>query len=147
MGIHDINPNAFIQLVATELKKLDDLKKPEWAKYVKTSAGKERLPSDPDWWYMRTASILRKCYVHGPIGVNKLKTKYGCKKNRGVKPEKFYKGSGKIIRVILQQLEKKGFIKQTQKGVHKGRTLTGTGIKFLNQVIKNDKSAGNQEKN
>ena len=65
-------------------------------------------PEDQDWWYKRAASILRKIYRHGPIGTNKLKKKYGSKKNRGHKPEHFYKAAGSHIRKILQQLEKSG---------------------------------------
>ena len=137
MSLYDINPSELIKLVATELKKDDHFKIPTWAMFVKTGAGKERLPVDPDWWYFRTASVLRKCVVLGPIGVSKLRVKYGNRKNRGVKPAAFSKGSGKIIRVVLQQLEKKGFVKQTEKGVHKGRIVTPQGLKFINQVIKN----------
>lgn len=138
--IYDINPSVLIKLASAEIKKFPELKMPKWAMFVKTSSGKDRLPDDPEWWYLRVASVLRKCAVHGPIGVNKLKVKYGCKKNRGVKPEKFRKGSGKIIRVVMQQLENKGFLKKGEKGGHKGRVITPEGLKFLNNLTKDGKS-------
>ncbi|RJQ16937.1 30S ribosomal protein S19e [Candidatus Woesearchaeota archaeon] len=127
--------SELIQKAAIELKKT--IKKPEWASFVKTGTSRERPPVDEDWWYMRAASILRRIYIKGPIGVSKLKTLYGGKKNRGYKPEKFFTGSGKIIRVILQQLEKAELIKQGSKGVHKGRMVTPKGKKFLDALVKN----------
>jgi small subunit ribosomal protein S19e len=95
---------------------------------------KERVPVDKDWWYLRTASVLRTVYRLGPIGVSKLRTKYGGKKNRGVKKEHFFKGSGNILRKSLQQLEKAGLIKFTDKGIHKGRIITPKGKAFLDKI-------------
>lgn len=136
--IYDVDAGKLIDLASAELKKI--IKMPEWAKFVKTSHGKERHPVDSDWWFFRAASILRKLYLHGkPIGVNKLKIKYSCKKNRGMKPEKRAKGSGKIIRVILQDLEKLGFVKQVEIKKHKGRQITGKGKSFLDQLCSVDK--------
>ena len=68
--------------------------------------------------------MLLKIDTLGPIGVAKLRVKYGGRKNRGVAPDKFARASGKIIRVILQQFDKEGLTKQDVKGVHKGRVTT-----------------------
>ena len=133
--VYDIEASKLIKKAAEELKK--QIKMPEWALFVKTGVNKERQPVDKDWWYMRAASILRKIYMNGPVGTGKLKTKYGGRKNRGYKPEKTYKASGKIIRIILQQLEKLELIKKVEKGVHKGRGITPKGKKFLDQLSKN----------
>ena len=132
--IYDAEPNVLIEKAAGELKKV--LKAPDWSAFVKTGVHKERPPANPDWWYFREVVVLRSVYVLGPIGTNKLRTKYGGKKNRGFKPEKFYPGSGKIIRTVLQQLEKEKFIVQQQKGVHKGRAITPKGKKFLDTLSK-----------
>jgi DNA-binding PadR family transcriptional regulator len=51
-----------------------------------------------------------------------------------MKPERFCKASGNIIRKILQQLEKAGFVKQEQRGKHKGRATTEKGKSFLDKV-------------
>jgi small subunit ribosomal protein S19e len=101
---------------------------------VKTGHHKERLPDNEDWWYYRSAAILRSIAKLGPIGTAKLRTKYGGKKNRGHQPEKVFKASGSIIRKILQQLEKSQLIQQTKKGVHKGRILTPKGTSFLDKI-------------
>ena len=132
--IYDTNTQELLNKVAKALKEI--IKAPEWSIFVKTGMSRERPPMDNDWWYIRSASILRKIYLLGPIGTNKLKVKYGGRKNRGYKPEKTYKGSGKIIRVILQQLEKAELIKQGAKGVHKGRLITPKGKSFLDKLAK-----------
>jgi len=138
--IHDIPANELIKRTAQELKKIKEISPPVWAKYVKTGRQKERPPVEKDWWYTRAASILRKTSILGPIGVSKLRRKYGGKKNRGHKPEHFYKGSGNITRKIFQQLEKAELVEKAQKKTHKGRIITKKGIKLLNSLSKNGKS-------
>lgn len=140
--IYDVPADALISKTAQELEKRELTPFPTWAKVVKTGAGQERPPQQDDWWYNRAASLLRKVYLRGPIGVSKLRLYYGHKKNRGTKPEEFYRGSGKIIRVILQELEKSGLIKYEQKGIRKGRVVTAKGRSLLDglafDLIKND---------
>ncbi len=136
--VYDIKHDVLIKKASEELMKLEVIRKPQWANYVKTSAARERMPIEQNWWYIRAASILRKMYIlNVPTGTNKLKNLYGGRKNRGHKPEKFYKGSGKIIRTILQQLEKAGYVKAIVKGVHKGRIITTTGKNLLDRLAKN----------
>lgn len=135
--VQEVLANELIPKLAEELKKIEGIAPPEWASFVKTGAHKERVPEDADWWYIRTASILRKVRLLGPIGTEKLRTKYGGRKRRGHKPAIFAKGSGSIIRKALQQLENAGLITQTAKGVHKGRVVTGKGDKLLNSTAKN----------
>src|SRR3989338_8326027 len=132
--ILSVEANSLLPKVADELKKLKLVQPPEWAGFVKTGRHKERLPDDPDWWYHRSAAILRSIAKSGPVGTQKLRTKYGGLKGRGHKPERFYKASGSIIRKIMQQLETSGLIKQTQKGAHKGRIATPKGISFLDKL-------------
>jgi len=132
--IYNVPQGELIEKTALELKKIPSIKPPAWAEFVKTGTHKERPPSRSDWWYVRTAAILRTTHKLGPIGVSKLRAKYGGKKNRGVKPEKFYNGSGKIIRTILQQLEEAELVKKAEKGVHKGRIIAPKGISILDKV-------------
>lgn len=129
MAIYDKNQQEVVNITAKKLKSV--IKSPEWSMFVKTGAGKERPPMELDWWYYRAASVLRRVYLTGPIGVNKLKTKYSSKKNRGHKPERMYDGSGKIIRTILQQLEEAQLIEKIKKGLRKGRKITNKGISLL----------------
>jgi len=132
--IQRANSSVLIEKISEKLQ--TEIKKPEWASFAKTGAFKERPPVDSNWWFMRAASILRKVYLKGPIGVSKLSTTYGGRKNRGYKPEKFYPGSTNIIRTILQELEKAGYIKQDKKGVHKGRVAAPKTISLFSQTEK-----------
>ncbi|PIN76513.1 30S ribosomal protein S19e [Candidatus Woesearchaeota archaeon CG10_big_fil_rev_8_21_14_0_10_36_11] len=129
-----VNPNILIDKATEELKKQKLVQPLEWSQFVKTGHHKQRLPDSEDWWYARSAAILRSIAKLGPIGTEKLRTKYGGKKNRGHKPDKQFKASGSIIRKILQQLEKAELVKQTEKGAHKGRVLTPKGVSFLDKI-------------
>ena len=132
--VYDVDAQELILKAAEELKKIPEIKAPAWAPFVKTGMHKERPPVNSEWWYIRTASVLRAIYRMGPIGVSKLRTKYGGQKNRGGKKEHFFKGSGNILRKSLQQLEKAGFVKFADKGVHKGRIITPKGKSFLDKI-------------
>ena len=68
--------------------------------------------------------------------MQRLRVRYGAKKNRGHKPERFYKASGKIIRTILQELEKNNLIIFKKEGVHKGRIITPRGKSFMDKIAK-----------
>ena len=129
-----VNAQDLIREAAQQLKKQRLVQPTDWSKFVKTGHAKDRVPDNPDWWYYRSASVMRRIAKLGPIGTEKLRTKYGSKKNRGHKPEQFFKASGSIIRKVLQQLEASQLIKQAQKGVHKGRILTPKGQSFLDKI-------------
>ena len=130
----EVNANELIKHVATQLKEKNTVQPPTWAGIVKTGRHVERPPMDQDWWYMRSAAVLRSVYKLGPIGTSKLRTKYGGRKNRGYKPEQFYRGSGAIIRKILQQLETAGYIKNTQNAKNPGRKMTPQGKSFIDKI-------------
>ena len=132
--ILEVNPYSLVSKLADELKKQKLVQPTEWSKFVKTGRQKSRLPDNDDWWYVRAAAILRSIAKRGPIGTQKLRTKYGGRKDRGYLPEHHYKSSGSIIRKILQQLEKSELIKQTQIKSHKGRILTPKGVSFLDKI-------------
>lgn len=137
--VYEMNAQEYNLKLAEALKQVPEFKEPEWAQFVKSGPAKERPIEDFDFWHKRAASVLRNIYKNGSVGVNRLRTKYGSKKNRGMKPEEFRKGSGKIIRVLLQQADKAGFteIQKPIKGVRSkkpGRILTEKGKKFLEGV-------------
>jgi small subunit ribosomal protein S19e len=132
-SIYQVNPNLLIEEVAKELKKLPSMSAPEWAQFVKTGQHKQRAPVDADWWYIRSAAILRSVFILGPIGVSKLRTKYGGKKNNGAAPEHFVKGSGNIIRTALQQLETEGLVTSKKNDSKKGRIITAKGQSLLDK--------------
>ena len=134
--VYDIPANILIPRIAQDLKNQNEIQAPDWALYVKTGAHKERAPDQEDWWYTRCASILRKIYLNGPIGTEKLRIAYGGRKRRGTKPNRFQKGSGAIVRTALQQLERAGFI--TKRG-NKGREMTSVGRSYMDRVSANVK--------
>jgi len=122
----------YVEMLAAELEKVKEINIPEWAKFVKTSPAKERPPEQKNWWYLRAASILRKIKINKEIGVNRLRRTYGSRKNYGHAPEHKVLAGGKIIRTILQQLEKAGLIEKTKRG----RRITKLGNELLNNVRK-----------
>ena len=131
MGVHDIPVNELIERTSKRLQAIDTVSPPDWAAFVRTARHKERPPVNPDWWYVRAASVLRKVFLHGPIGTNELRKHYSGTKNRGVAAEKSFKGSGNHLRKMLQQLEAAGLVKHVTKGVHKGRVITPQGMSLL----------------
>ena len=138
-SVYDLSPQEYNLKLAEALKKIPEFKEPEWAKFVKSSPSKERPIEDEDFWYKRAASILKQIYRKRIVGVNRLRTRYGSKKNRGMKPERFYKAGGKIIRTILQQADKAGLTETIReiKGTKEkrpGRKLTEKGKKFLENL-------------
>ena len=133
-SIYEVYPNELIAKTADKLKEFKEIQAPDWAIFVKTGVSKQRPPVNPEWWYFRAAAILRTVYSKGPVGVNKLRTKFGSKKRRGHKPPHFMKASGNIIRKCLQQLEKAGLIKNIEKGEYKGRVITPKGKSLLDKT-------------
>jgi small subunit ribosomal protein S19e len=67
------------------------------------------------------------------VGVERLRTRYGGRKQRGQRPPEFRKGGGKIIRTILQQAESAGFLEKV-KEKRSGRKLTVKGREFMEEV-------------
>lgn len=133
MDVRNIEAGKYNLSLAEALKNEDSFEKPEWVEFVKSSTGKERPVEDEDFWHKRAASILRQIYIHEIVGTERLRTRYGGKKDRGQRPSEFRKGSGKIIRVILQQAERAEFLIKSD-GKKKGRTLTSKGKKFMEDI-------------
>ena len=128
--VFDVPADLLIEKVAEEFKDNDKINSPAWSNFVKTGVHKERKPENADWWYVRCASIIRRVYMDGPVGVMSLRTFYGGKKDRGVTPEVFRKGSGAIIRNALHQLEDAGFVEK----VEGGRVVSPKGRSFLDKT-------------
>ena len=127
-SVYDVPADSLIEKVKEDLK--GKIKMPEWAAYVKTGHGRQRPPEQDDWWWIRAASVLRSIYLRGPVGVNRLRTKYGNRKDMGVRPERSAKAAGKIIRTILQQLESLGYVEKTKRG----RKITSQGQSYLDKL-------------
>lgn len=127
------NPHIFNSVLATELKKFPEITAPEWSFFVKTGVFRQRVPESPDFWHIRTASILRQIYINGVVGVERLRTRYGGRKDRGARPSKFAKASGKMIRLMLQQAEAAGLLEKVTNQQF-GRRLTQKGRDLLDSI-------------
>ena len=134
--VYDVPAEDLIQTIAVELKKYNKITPPVWASYVKTGSFKQHAPQDPNWWFVRCASLLRKVYLSGPIGTSHLRKAYsGLRRGRN-SPEKSTRASGAVIRKALQQLESEGLITSSRPGriiSAKGRSLLD---KFSATLIK-----------
>ena len=62
-----------------------------------------------------------------------MRSRYGGKKDRGRKPERFTKASGNIIRKIVQQLESAELVKHSITQ-HKGRIIASKGQSLLDKI-------------
>ncbi len=132
--ISDVDQAALINALAAELKRQHVVTPPDWAAFAKTGMHRDRPPTDNDWWYVRSASVLRTVYLRGPVGTQKLRTKFGGRKNCGMAPDRFYPAGGNHLRKMLQQLEAAKLVKQAEKDAHKGRVVTPLGRKLLHAV-------------
>jgi small subunit ribosomal protein S19e len=113
------------------------MKRPAYMDFVKSGPSKERVPQDPDFWYIRSASVLRQVYLNGPVGVSKLRTRYGSRKEHSVHRRHHMKSGGSIIRDAFQELERLNYVKNTKEG----RVITPAGRSFLDKVSKELKSS------
>ena len=128
--VYDVPATVFVVKAGQKLKETGKVLAPEWVADVKTGSHRQLPPTQPDWFYTRCASILRRIYMDGPVGVQRLRSLYGGSKNRGVKPDRHERSGGSVIREALQQMEKAGYVK-TVKG---GRIVTAQGMAFLDKV-------------
>ena len=123
--------DKLIKALAKYLKEnVKEVKPPIWAAFVKTGKFKQRPPDDSDWWYARCASLLRRLYIDGPVGLSKLRTVYGGRHRRGVIREHSAKAGGAIIRKALQQLEQAKLVAHDKRG----RFLTPEGRSLIDRI-------------
>ena len=131
-SVREIEAQKFVNTLKERLKTVKELSPPKWAGIVKTGINRTRPPQQEDFWFIRSASILRKLYIEDSAGVERLSTYYGGRKKFGLAPPHFRKGSRNTLRKILQQLEKAGMVEK----VKSGRKLTSQGRSFLEKAAK-----------
>ncbi len=136
---YDIPAFVFIERLAHYLKENTyEIVPPPWSSFVKTGSNASRPPEDPEWWFIRCASVLRKIYLKGPIGVEHLRSEYGGRISHGNRPEHARKGSGAIVRKALQQLQAAGLV---ETAGNKGRVVTKEGRRLLDKLSTEAKEA------
>ncbi|MCL4336983.1 MAG: 30S ribosomal protein S19e [Candidatus Thermoplasmatota archaeon] len=131
VNVKEVPPELLMKQLAEEFKK-KNLEVPEWTDYLKAGIHREKSWNDPDWFYTRLASTLRKVYVKGPIGISRLSEDYGGRVDRGSQRYHPGKGSRYIVRQMLQTLEKLGYVKKDKKG----RSISPEGASILDKASK-----------
>jgi len=124
----DVPPSRLLPRLAAELKSQAAVQPPAWAAYVRTGVHTQQAPTQPDWWYLRSASVLRKIYLKGHTGVERLAAEYGGKRDRGSAPYHARSGSRSVTREIVQQLQKSGLL-ESKKAV--GRRISPAGMRLI----------------
>jgi small subunit ribosomal protein S19e len=125
---YDVPASRLLPRVATELRDRKLVSPPAWSAYAKTGVSRQQAPTQPDWWYLRSASVLRKIYLKGTTGVQRLSADYGGRRDRGSAPYHSRTGSRAILREIVQQLEKSGLLRVYK---NRGRGISAAGLKLL----------------
>ena len=128
--VFDVPADDLISKLSDQLKKDKKINPPAWASYVKTGTHTEKIPQNRDWWYTRCASLVRKVYLHGPIGISDLKSYYGGRKRIGYNLDHHKDAGGAIIRNALQQLEASGYVEKKSKG----RSISSEGMKRVDRL-------------
>jgi len=132
VSVHDVPSNRLITALAVQMKEVPGVEQPEWSRFVKTGSHAERPPADSEWWYTRAASLMRKLYLHGPVGLGDLERVYGGSKALKYYPKHHRDAGGSSIRRILKQLEQAELVTKTPKG----RVLSSKGRGMIDKVSK-----------
>lgn len=129
--VHDVPADSLIKKTAEHLRRVPQIQPPAWATYAKTGSHAERLPQDKDWWFTRSASLLRRVYLHGPIGLSDLESMYGGRMRVGFGLAHHRDAGGSSVRKALQQLEAAGYV---AKQPSRGRVVTSKGASLLDRL-------------
>merc|ERR1712147_477196 len=134
--VKDVPADEFIKACAEFLKRQPKFDVPKYHDIVKTGVIKEFAPYDEDWFYVRSASILRKVYLRKGTGVGALKKWYGGSSgtHRGTRKAHFQTAGGSIIRKAMMELEKLELMEKTGDG---GRVITSKGRAEMDGIAGN----------
>jgi small subunit ribosomal protein S19e len=157
-SVRDVDPHVFNEAYSQFLKRsgmhipslhlqpranqncVGKLEVPAWVDIVKTASFKELAPYDPDWFYVRAATVARHIYLRKSVGVGALRKVHGGRKNRGTRPGRHFEGSGSVERKVLQALEKIGVLEQNKTAG--GRSITKSGRRDLDRIAAEALHAG-----
>ena len=133
--LYDVPAEELLEALTERFRDEDEIEAPEWLQFTKSGVGRELPPEQEDFWERRTASILRKVAIDGPVGVTSLQTEYGGATQGStryrVRPRRKADASGNVIRTALQQLEEAGYV---EIGEGEGRTVTPEGHSLLDET-------------
>ena len=129
-------PGVAIGKIAEKLESGALVKPPAWAGALKMGPCNERAVLLQTVWFKRAASVLRTFYISEgkPVGVERLRNKYGGRKRHTVGRAHHRKAGGGVIRRVVMQLEAAGFV--ARAGKNAGRVITAKGKKFVDAALK-----------
>ena len=153
--LYDIPAELLNPALAARLAAEKSVETPDWAEFVKTGVSRERPPSQENWWFLRSAALMRKISREGPIGVTHLSQAFGGRKDNGAAPNTPGVASRHIIRTALQQLEASGLVEkvptrtvETEEGpdpLYAGRRITAAGQKMIDSVAHECRPAAEEQ--
>ena len=129
--VREIPAQNYVEALARHFEETRQIAAPEWAGLVKTGCFNEMPPAATNWWYLRAAAIARQVYLHPGTSVTALRHRFGAGQRNGTCPNHHRESGKKIIRTVLAQLEKLGWVKVVEG---EGRVLTPKGQKQLDSI-------------
>src|SRR2546428_8643482 len=102
---YDVPPVLLIERIKEKLQAEGKIKPPEWAAFARTGVNTEKAPVQKDWWYRRAAAVLRKDYLHGPVGTPRLAAEFGGRPDAGSPPHHPPPGPRSVAREAIPQPE------------------------------------------
>ena len=132
VDVNKVPPELLLNNLVETFKTDKRVEIPDWASFLKAGIHREKSWEEPDWYYRRLASTLRKVYVNGPIGISKMSEEYGGRVDRGSKSYHPAKGSRYLVRKMFEQLETLGYVKKDKKG----RSISPAGTSVLDKAAK-----------
>nr|CDS26122.1 ribosomal protein S19e [Hymenolepis microstoma] len=136
-SVKDVDGHVYVVALAKFLKNSNKIQPPEWVDVVKLSTANELAPSDPDWFFVRCAAILRHLYLR-PTGITGLSKAFGRGKRYGVSPRHHVNAYTGIIRRCLRDLESIGIVEKRTDG---GREISRSGRRDMDSVAFQTKKA------
>ncbi|MCL4345084.1 MAG: 30S ribosomal protein S19e [Candidatus Thermoplasmatota archaeon] len=132
VNVKEVPADLLVNELALQFGDMKNIEIPEWTLYTKSGVHREKGWTQEDWYYRRLASTLRKVYVNGNIGIQRLSEEYGGKKDGGSKPYHPASGSRSIVRHMFNKLEELGLVKKSENG----RVVTPNGQAMLDKASK-----------
>ncbi|ELQ74153.1 40S ribosomal protein S19 [Trachipleistophora hominis] len=133
--IYQVEPSSFITTLSSHLKNNNLLTLPPNIDIVKSCSGKQNAPLNPDWLYVRAASVYRHFLTaqikNERITITRLASVYGCKKDRGSRPGKKVRAGRTHLRSILRDFGRLGWIVEDERG----KTVSEDGVRLSEQLI------------
>merc|ERR1719336_1124136 len=128
--VKSVPPHLFTIALADHFKKSGKFELPDWHDLIKTAPFKEMPPMDPDWYYTRCASVARRVYLHGGLGVGGFSRVFGGRNRRGSKKPHWARASKGLIRHMLAALQEADIVAKRKKG----RWITQNGQRELDII-------------